>query len=311
VTKRILSLLPSATEVVYAFGLEGDLVGVTHECDWPPAARAKQRVSRSTIPPGATSAQIDQLVVASAQGGAPTTELDETAIRDLAPDVILTQDLCAVCAIASNRVEEALDRLGCTADVVSLDPSTLHDVIVDIGRIGAALGQPDRALAVMSRLRQRLSDVERAVSDCPRPRVLALEWADPPFNAGHWVPEMVDLAGGLPILARPAARSSHVQWSAIRDAAPEVVVFMPCGYSMAAAVREATEVVLPRPELQQVRTVVAAHGDAFFSRPGPRLVEGVEILAGLLHPERWPAPAAEAAVVLRPRWPVESRGLLR
>jgi iron complex transport system substrate-binding protein len=297
---RIVSLLPSATEFVYALGLQEHLVGVTHECDWPSAARSIRRVSHSAIPMDATAAEIDRLVVESANGGPPTTVLDEKAIRELAPDVILTQDLCAVCAIASGRVDEALDRLGCSALVISLDPSTLADVIDGIGQVGVALGRGAEADHVMCGLRDRIEAVTRAVADQPRPRVLALEWADPPFNAGHWVPEMVELAGGTPVLALSGTSSIKVEWQAIADASPDVVVFMPCGYPLARAVQEATDVVLPRPDLLDVPTVVAAYGDAFFSRPGPRLVDGVEILAGLLHPDVWPSPSPEAAVVLRP-----------
>lgn len=297
---RIVSLLPSATEFVYALGAEDALVGVTHECDFPAAARDIRRVSHSTIPADASSAEIDALVVASAAGGPPTTELDEAAIRELAPDVILTQDLCAVCAVASDRVDDALARLGCSAQVVSLDPSTLDDVIDGVGRIGAALGLGDVAEGVMAELRQRVDAVRNAVADRPRPRVLALEWADPPFNAGHWVPDMIEAAGGEPVLARRGTPSVRVSWSDIRDAQPDVVVFMPCGYPMSTAVQEAHDLVVPRPELADVGTVIVAHGDAYYSRPGPRLVDGVEVLAGLLHPEVWPAPPAAAAVVLRP-----------
>jgi iron complex transport system substrate-binding protein len=297
---RIVSLLPSATEFVYALGLQEHLVGVTHECDWPSAARSIRRVSRSAIPVDATAAEIERLVVESANGGLPTTVLDEKTIRELAPDVILTQDLCAVCAIASGRVDEALDRLGCSAQVVSLDPSTLDDVIDGIGQIADALGRPDKAAGVMTCLRDRIETVSHAVAEERRPRVLALEWADPPFNAGHWVPEMVELAGGTPVLARHGTPSVRVEWEAIAEASPDAIIFMPCGYPLARAVQEATDVVLSRPELTDVPTVIAAYGDAFFSRPGPRLVDGVEILAGLLHPNVWPSPSPEAAVVLRP-----------
>ncbi|MCW2571899.1 MAG: periplasmic binding protein [Frankiales bacterium] len=297
---RIVSLLPSATEFVYALGLQEQLVGVTHECDWPSAARSIRRVSHSAIPVDATSAEIDRLVVESGNGGPTTTVLDEKAIRELAPDVILTQDLCAVCAIASGRVDEALDLLGCSAQVVSLDPSTLDDVIDGIGRIGDVLGRPDEAARFMTGLRDRVEAVSRAVAGQPRPRVFALEWADPPFNAGHWVPEMVELAGGTPVLARRGTPSVRVEWDAIAEARPDAVIFMPCGYPLVRAVQEATDIVLSRPELIEVPTLIAAYGDAFFSRPGPRLVDGVEILAGLLHPNVWAAPSAEAAVVLRP-----------
>lgn len=297
---RIVSLLPSATEFVYALGREADLVGVTHECDWPPAARGIRQVSHSTIPAGATSAEIDRLVVASAAGGPPTTELDEAAIRELAPDVILTQDLCAVCAVPSGRVEEALERLGCGAEVISLDPSTLDDVIDGIGRVGAALGRSAQAEVVMADLHARVDAVRAAVAGRQRPRVLALEWADPPFNAGHWVPQMVELAGGVPVLSAYGTPSVRISWEAVREAAPDVLVYLPCGYSLATAVQEAHELVLTRPELRDIPTVVAAYGDAYFSRPGPRLVDGVEILAGLLHPDGWPAPSPEAISLLRP-----------
>lgn len=297
---RIVSLLPSATELVYALGMQEHLVGVTHECDWPVEARSVRRVSRSTIPDGATSAEIDALVVASAAGGPPTTELDETAIRELDPDVILTQDLCAVCAVPSDRVDEALGRLGCTSLVVSLDPSTLDDVIDGARLVGAALGRAPQATELMATLRLRLDAVTAAVAGRPRPRVLALEWADPPFNAGHWVPQMVQLAGGQPVLARHGTPSVAVTWEQIREASPDVVVFMPCGHPFDRAVREAETLVLPRAEVRDVPRVVVAHGDAYFSRPGPRLVDGVEILAGLLHPDVWPGPSPTAAVTLRP-----------
>ena len=296
---RIVSLLPSATEIVYALGLEDRLVGVTHECAWPPAAAQKRHVSHTSIPADATSAEIDALVTQAVQGGPPTTWLDDEAVRELAPDLILTQDLCAVCAVPAGQVDEALRRLDCSAEVVSLDPSTLTEVLDGILRVGAATGRDRRAAEVRAQLQERLTAVARAVAGRRRPRVFALEWADPPFNAGHWVPEMIELAGGTPVLASPAAASARVSWAAIEQAAPEVLVFMPCGHPMATAVREARDLLLPRPELAAVPVVVAAHGDAYFSRPGPRLVDGVEILAGLLHPDAWPAPEPAAARVLR------------
>jgi iron complex transport system substrate-binding protein len=249
---RIVSLLPSATEIVYALGVEANLVGVTHECNWPPAAASVRHVSHSNIPTGATSAQIDELVMKAAAGGEPTTWLDEHAIRQLQPDLILTQDLCAVCAVPAGAVDAAMTRLGCSAQVLSLDPSSLDDMLAGICLVGAATRRPAAADQLVSELRGRLNAVRDAVCDRPRPRVLALEWADPPFNAGHWVPEMIELAGGIPVLAR---------------------AFSP--------------------------SVIATDGDAFFSRPGPRLVDGVEILAGLLHPDCWPAPPEAAAQILR------------
>jgi iron complex transport system substrate-binding protein len=183
---------------------------------------------------------------------------------------------------------------------VSLDPSTLADVLDGIRRVGSALGHPERAAAVHASLQQRVDAVRAAVARLPRPRVMALEWADPPFNAGHWVPEMIEAAGGEPVLARYGTPSVRIEWADIETAAPDVVVFMPCGYPMATAQEEGRRVVLPRPELRRVPTIVAAYGDAFFSRPGPRVVDGIELLAGVLHPHAWSAAPAEGAVVLRP-----------
>lgn len=296
---RIVSLLPSATEIVYALGLQDSLVGVTHECAWPPEAAVKRHVSHTRIPAGATSAEIDAVVTQAAQGGPPTTWLDDEAIRELAPDLILTQDLCAVCAVPAGQVDEALSRLGCSADVLSLNPSTLDEVLDGLTRVGTATGRGEQAHAVRADLERRLEAVGQAVAGRPRPRTFALEWADPPFNAGHWIPEMVELAGGTPVLASPGGRSHPVSWQEVADARPDVLVFMPCGHPMRTALQEAHDLLLPRPELSAVPLVAAVHGDAYFSRPGPRLVDGVELLAGLLHPEAWPAPSAEGAVVLR------------
>lgn len=296
---RIVSLLPSATEIAFALDLEDDLVGVTHECAWPPEAARKRHVSHTRIPAGATSGEIDALVTEAAQGGLPTTWLDDEAIRELAPDLILTQDLCAVCAVPAGEVDRALERLGCAAEVVSLDPSTLAEVLDGLLRVGVATGRQNRARQVHADLRHRLDVVQQAVAGRPRPRVFVLEWADPPYNAGHWVPEMVELAGGVPVLSRPGARSHPVGWDEIASAAADVLVFAPCGHPMATAVQEARDLLLDRPELAGIPVLIAAHGDAYLSRPGPRLVDGVEVLAGLLHPSVWPAPPPEAAVVLR------------
>ncbi|MCA1710158.1 MAG: ABC transporter substrate-binding protein [Actinobacteria bacterium] len=291
-----MSLLPSATEMAYALGLGAQVVGVTHECTWPPEVATLPRVSWSSIPPAATSAEIEQRVVAAAAGGPPTTGLHDDLLRALAPDVVLTQDLCAVCAVPAGDVDAAMSRLGCAAQVVSLDPSTLGEVLGGIEAVALAAGRPEAAAPVVAGLRARLAAVRAAVADRPRPRVFALEWADPPFNAGHWLPEMIEIAGGTPVLAEAGGRSVRVTWDDIAAAAPDVLVFVPCGHDLATAVREGAELVLPQ---TGVSTVVAAHGDAYFSRPGPRLVEGVELLAGLLHPQAWPAPGPDAAVVLR------------
>jgi iron complex transport system substrate-binding protein len=296
---RILSLLPSATEIVYALGLGEHLVGVTDECDWPPPARTVRVVSHSALPPVAEPAEIDRLVSASIGGGQPIYRLDTEAIRDLRPDLVLSQDLCAVCAVPSGQVNQALDVLGCQAEVVSLDPSSLDEVLDGVLQVGKAAGVEQRAHEVVAGLRERLASVRAAVEGLKRPRVFALEWGDPPFNGGHWVPEMLQVAGGEPVLACPGVPSVRVTWAQIEAAAPRVVVFMPCGYDLQAAVEEARRTLLGRPELAGVEAIIAVDASAFFSRPGPRLVDGVEILAAALHPGRLPPPPAGTAVRLQ------------
>lgn len=286
---RIVSLLPSATEIVYVLGLEDNLVGVTHECDWPPPARDKQVVSVSAIAPGATPAEVDERVSASLAGGDPIYRLDEVAVRDLRPDIVLTQDLCAVCAVPSGHVNEALDVLGCRAEVVSLDPSSLDDVLACLVTVGRATGTEERALGAVEDLRRRLEKVEGAVRGLPRERTFALEWSDPPFNGGHWVPSMIDLAGAEAVLGSWGTPSVRVTWDDIAAAAPEVVVFMPCGYNLDQAALEGRS-LLDRPELASARAIYAVDASSFFSRPGPRLVDGVEILASALHPGSVTAP---------------------
>ncbi len=285
---RIVSLLPSATEIVYALGLGDQLVGVTDECDYPPDAARARVVTRSALPPGATPAEVDRLVSASVGSGDPIYRLDRDAIRELRPDLVLSQDLCAVCAVPSGHVTEALDVLGCRAEVVSLDPGTLADVLDGLRQVARAAGVERRADAVVAALEQRLEAVRLAVAGLARPRVFALEWSDPPFNGGHWVPDMVEVAGGAPVLANPGAPSARVTWEDIARAAPDVTVFMPCGYGLTAAVDEARRTLVGRTEL--AGGLVVVHADAYFSRPGPRLVDGVEVLAGALHPGAVPAP---------------------
>ena len=295
---RILSLLPSATEIVYALGLAEHLVGITEECDWPPQARRVQVVSRSALPAAAEPAEIDRLVSASVGGGQPIYRLDIDAICDLRPDLVLAQDLCAVCAVPSGHVNQALDVLGCQAEVVSLDPSSLADVLDGVLQVGKAAGAEQRAHEVVAGLRERLARVQAAVAGLERPRVFALEWGDPPFNGGHWVPEMLQVAGAEAVLACAGAPSVRVTWEQIAAVAPQVVVFMPCGYDLQAAVEEASRMLLGRPELAGVEAIVAVDTSAYCSRPGPRLVDGVEILAAALHPGELPPPPADTAVRL-------------
>ncbi|MGO9342022.1 MAG: cobalamin-binding protein [Acidimicrobiales bacterium] len=290
---RILSLLPSATEIVYALGLEDDLVGVTHECDWPPAARSKRAVSSSSLPEATEPGEVDRLVSASVTSGEPIYRLDTDAVRELAPDIVISQDLCAVCAVPSGYVNDALDVLGCRAEVISLDPGSIDEVLGCVLRIGEATGRTARASALVDDLRERLEAVDEAVGSTVRstgrPRTFALEWSDPPFNAGHWVPQMIELAGGEAVLASPGQPSVRVTWKDVASSAPEVVVFMPCGYDLEQAVDEASDRLLDKQELAGARALFAVDASSYFSRPGPRIVDGVEILAYALHPGSVPA----------------------
>jgi iron complex transport system substrate-binding protein len=300
---RILSLLPSATEIVFALGLEDALVGVTAECDYPPAARQMPIVSFPTVGTSSdraptSAAQVDGDVVAMVASGEPLYRLDEELIRTLVPDLILAQDLCRVCAVPSGDVTAALDRLGCRATVLSLDPPTLDDVLDCVTAVAAAAGVEDRGRAVVDALRARLDEVRRMTAGAERRRVLELEWSDPPYLGGHWVPEMVAMAAGTTLLARPGQPSPRVSWEEIADAGAEVVMVAPCGYGLAEAGAEA-QTLLDRPELASALEVWALDGSAYFSRPGPRVVDGVELLASVLHPGLVPAPPPGRATRLR------------
>jgi iron complex transport system substrate-binding protein len=281
---RIVSLLPSATEIVYALGLGDSLVGVTHECDWPPEAEHKPHVSVSVLPESASPAEVDRLVSSSIADGEPIYRLDERTVRELQPDLVLTQDLCAVCAVPSGQVSEALEVLGCSAEVVSMDPRSLDQVLECIARVGEVTGRERQARSVLQSLRRRLEVITERVAGSTRPRTFALEWSDPPFNAGHWVPGMIETAGATAVLGSSGTPSARVTWEQIAAAAPDVVVFMPCGYDVEAASREGL-LLLERPELMAASQFFAVDASAYFSRPGPRLVDGVEILASLLHPD--------------------------
>jgi iron complex transport system substrate-binding protein len=258
-----------------------------------------QVVSHPALPPVAEPAEIDRLVSASIGGGEPIYRLDTDAIRDRRPDVVLSQDLCAVCAVPSGHVNAALDVLGCRAEVVSLDPGSLDDVLDCLLQVGKVAGVEQRAEEVVGGLRRRLARVRAAVDGLDRPRVLALEWGDPPFNGGHWIPEMIEIAGAEALLACPGTPSVRVTWDQIGAVQPEIVVFMPCGYGLEAAADEARRTLLQRPELACAKAILAVDANAYFSRPGPRLVDGVEILAAGLHPGRLAPPPAGAAVRLR------------
>ena len=283
---KIISLLPSATEIVYALGLGDDLEGVSFECDFPAEARQVPIVSGTALQTdGSLSAeQIDSEVSARVAAGDSIYTLDDALIRSIDPDVILAQDLCQVCAVPSGAVEEALDVIGCHADVVSLDPESLDDVIDCISTVGRVTGTAVRAGELVADLRRRVDAVRQRVTDLTPPRVFVLEWPDPPFNAGHWVPDMVLAAGGIPVLAEKGERSRRLTWEEIAAEDIDVTVFAPCGFDLSGAVAQAAG-FLDRREVAALGRIVAVDANAYFSRPGPRVVDGVELLAELLHPE--------------------------
>jgi iron complex transport system substrate-binding protein len=288
---RLVSLLPSATEIVYSLGLGEDLVGVTFECDEPPAARSEKTIvvgGRDTR--GMTAREIDSYVREQLAAGADLYTLHARALADLRPDLILTQDLCRVCALPSGQVEDALGYLGCQADVLSLDPHSLDEVLDSILAVGQRTGVPERATRLVGELRARLARTAAAVGGRPRPRVAVIEWVDPPFTAGHWIPDLVTAAGGQPVAARPGAPSVPVSWADIAAAVPELIVVAPCGYHLPGAIEQAEAAARALPDVP----VWAIDADGIVVRPGPRLIDGVEALASILHPDA--APARPAAV---------------
>jgi len=284
--ERIVSLLPSATEIVYALGLDDRLVGVTFECDEPPHARQRKAVvvgGRDTS--GMSPAEIDAYVRAQASAGADLYHLHRDALAGLTPDLILTQDLCWVCALPSGTVSDARRFLGCSADVLALDPHTLEDVLATMETVATRAGAAVRGEALVASLRRRLDTVAAAVCGRSAPRVAVVEWVDPLFPAGHWVPDLVSAAGGIPVAALPHVRSRQVEWSFVTSARPDVVVVSPCGFHLDGAAEQAATVAEIVPGAQ----IWAIDGDGLIVRPGPRLVDGVEALASILHPDVVPA----------------------
>jgi iron complex transport system substrate-binding protein len=275
---RLVSLLPSATEIVYALGLGQDLVGVTFG-------------GRDTS--GMTPGEIDSYVRAQFAQGADLYTLHADALAALKPDLILTQDLCRVCALPSGQVDAALDHLGCHADVLSLDPHTLGEVLDSIIAVGESAGVPDRAAELIASLRVRIDRVAANVAGRPRPRVTVVEWTDPPFTAGHWVPDLVIAAGGEPVAASPAAMSVQTSWESIAGARPDVVIAAPCGFHLAGAAEQARTVAEALPECE----VWAIDADGIVVRPGPRLVDGIEAIASILHPGAVDAVPGRTALV--------------
>jgi iron complex transport system substrate-binding protein len=294
---RLGSLLRSATEIVYALDLGDDLVGVTLECDEPASARSEKTIVVGGMDTrGMTPGEIDQYVRAQMAAGQDLYTLHARALAELAPDLILTQDLCRVCALRSGQVEDALDYLGCQADVLSLDPHSLDDVLDSILAVGQRAGAADRAERLVADLRARLARIAARVAGRNRPRVAVIEWVDPPFTSGHWIPDLVAAAGGQPVAAHPGGRSTQSSWQDIAAAGPEVVVVAPCGFHLDGAIEQAALVVRALPGVP----VWAIDADGPVVRPGPRLIGGVEAFASILHPDVAPAVPAGTVHCVKP-----------
>jgi iron complex transport system substrate-binding protein len=291
---RVCSFLPSATEMLFAIGAGDQVCGVTFECDYPEAAQAVPQLVFSHLPPGLAPAEIDAIISAEGAQGRSLYFVDLPRLEALAPDLVILQDLCRVCALDSPTLARDMAHLPSQPRVLSLSAHSLEQVFGDIEEVGRATGCAERALVLTRQLRARLAAVAEVVgpsrvAGANRPRVLALEWLDPPFQGGHWIPEMILLAGGEPVLATPGEKSVRLTWDQVRAADPEIVVVMPCGYHLDAAIAQFRAMQLPAwwAELAAVRAgrVYAVDGTAYFSRPGPRLVDGAEILAAILRGE--------------------------
>lgn len=275
--------------MLFALGLGDSVVAVTHECDFPAEAQGKPHLTRTVIPDGLSAREIDAEVKRVTGEGRALYELDEGRLAQLEVDLIVTQAVCEVCAVSYDDVVSVASRLPSRPRVISLDPSTLGEVLTDVERLAEATEVPEPGRDLRARLEARLAAVRQRVAAGPRPRVLALEWLDPPFLGGHWVPEMIELAGGEPLLSGAGEKSREAGWDELRGTAPDVAVVMPCGYYVEDSRRQAEENAgrLAALEAGRIWVVDAASS---FSRPGPRLVDGVELLAHLLHPDLSPAP---------------------
>jgi iron complex transport system substrate-binding protein len=290
---RIASLLASATEIVYGLGLEKQLVAISHECDYPPEALAKPRVSRPRFDPqGLDSGAIDRAVRAAMAGHGSVYVLDEDRLGAVDPELILTQAVCEVCAVPTSLAQEAARVLGREPRILSLDAHSVGEVMESIRLVGEAAGvPPDRVSRYVTSLRTRIEAVEAWVHGAAQPRVLAIEWLDPPFVPGHWTPEMITLAGGANVLGEAGEPSREVAWEELAETDPDVLIVMPCGYGLDAAKadadRHATHLIAVAERAIESGHAFVVDGSAYFNRSGPRLVDGIEILAALLHPERF------------------------
>ncbi len=292
---KIVSLLPSATEIICALGLEDQLVGVTHECDYPPSVQQLPKVTRTLIPHDASSHEIDQLVRERMQAEQALYSLDMTMLEKLQPDLIVTQALCDVCAVAENEVQAAACNLPGRPQVINLEPQTLSEVIDSLHDVAVMAGVEDSAAEVTAALKARVERVtQRAQRIDYKPRVALLEWLDPPFSSGHWSPEIVRLAGGEEVLGREGERSQTLSWDNVMAAEPEVIFIACCGYDVNRTLEDLPllDKVNGWQELPAVSNghVYVIDGSQYFSRPGPRLVDSLEMIAHVLHPESQPLP---------------------
>jgi iron complex transport system substrate-binding protein len=290
---RIASLVPSSTEMLFALGLGDSVVGVTHECDWPPGASERPHLTATVLPEGLSAGEIDAAVKSIVGEGKALYSLDEKVLVELAPDLIVTQAVCEVCAVSYEDVVEVAARLPGAPRVVQQDPSSLAEVLEDVTRLGAAIGIEQEARRLRAELEARLGAVRAAVAGAPRPRVVALEWLDPPFIGGHWVPEMIEIAGGEDVAGTAGAKSPQVAWEDLAGLSPDVVIAMPCGWY---ADESRAQALAHQPEIEALgpARVFAVDAASTYSRPGPRLVDGTELLAHLFHPQLVPAPAGIA-----------------
>jgi iron complex transport system substrate-binding protein len=293
---RIVSLVPSATEMLFALGLGADLIAVTHECDYPAAARELPKVTRDVLPAGLSSAQIDAAVKERTLSGQSIYELDTDLLRALRPDLIVTQALCSVCAVSYDDVRAIAEELENRPRVISLDPHTVGEVLGDVRTLAQVTDRKEAAVELVRDAATRIDRIRLAVRGARRPRVVTLEWLDPPFAAGHWTPQLIEYAGGEDVLGFPGENSEERTWREVEAAQPDIVIVMPCGYDAEIAYREAE---MHRAELAATGAgeVVAVDAASYFSRPGPRIVDGLELLAHILHPELVPEAAGAALTV--------------
>jgi iron complex transport system substrate-binding protein len=295
---RIVSLVPHATELLFALGLGEQVVGVTHECDYPPAAQELPKITRDVLPAGLSAGEIDAAVRERTEKGEAIYALDEDALADLEPDLIVTHELCPVCAVSFDEVQEVAKTLDPCPNVIALDPKTFGETMGDIRTLAQATNIRDAALDLVTRQRARVDQVKIAVKGVTKRSVVAIEWFDPVFIAGHWTPQLIDLAGGTDLLGFAGEHSEQLPWEAVEAAKPEVVLCIPCGYDGPRALAEA-EQYSDRLRAIGAQEVIALDAAAYFSRPGPRLVDGLETLAHALHPDRVPeAPGRVHRVML-------------